>query len=97
MKKYTNQNPEFQNEIDIYEDTDLVDADSVDNVPLQQLQDNVLWLKNNGTGGSLATEEEVEDMADELMKDAPEPGPVPPEEIATDEEVEEAIGNLDDL
>lgn len=45
----------------------------------------------------LATEPEVRNMADELMGESPSPGPSPEDEIATDEEVEEAIENLDDL
>lgn len=95
MKKYTSENPSFSEEIDIYENTDPVDADSVSNKPLKQLQDNVLWLKENGGGASTATEEEVRALAEELMADAPTPEPGGA--IATDEEVEEAIENLDDL
>ena len=50
-------------------------------------------------GIGLASEEEVKTMAEKLMEDAPEPSPTPsPEdEIATDEEIEEVIENLDDL
>lgn len=47
MKKYKNTEPVFSEEIDIYEDTDPVDAETVDNVPLKQLHDNDLILLAN--------------------------------------------------
>ena len=96
MKKYTNEDPVFHEEIDIYEATDPVDAESVDNVPLKQLQDNILNLKKNGAG-YLDTRENVQAMADELMEGGPSPTPTPGDEIATDEEVDDMIDHLDDL
>lgn len=92
MKNYTPDNPVFSDSIKILETTDPGHADNV-NVTTKQLQDNIMYLKENGTGGK-ATREEVKNMADELMEQ--EPGPEPGV-IATDEEVEEAIENLDDL
>ena len=58
MKKYTNENAAFWDKIDIYESTDPVDADSVDNVPLKQLQDNALALKG-GLGTAYSFMESV--------------------------------------
>ncbi|MBQ2633191.1 MAG: hypothetical protein IJF88_01235, partial [Oscillospiraceae bacterium] len=45
MKPYTNNDPSFSGTISIYERTDPVDADTVDNVPIKALQDNSLYLK----------------------------------------------------
>ena len=45
--------------------------------------------------GSIATEQQVQDLIDELMADHPEP--TPGSRIATDEEVQDAIDNLHDL
>lgn len=96
MRDYKNQSPIFKDTIKVYEPSDPVDAETVSNVPLKQLADNDNVLKEAIDGMALAAEQEVKDMADELM-DGAAPGPEPPEEIATDEEVEEAIENLDDL
>jgi len=96
MRKYTNPNPSFSEEIDIYEETDPVDAETVDNVPLKELQDNLLWLKKNGTD-NVATDEEMEALIEHLKAETPSPSPGPGEDIATDEEVEEMIENLPDL
>ena len=37
MKDYTSENPQYSGTIRIYDNTDPVDADSVDNVPLIQM------------------------------------------------------------
>ena len=94
MKNYKNENPEFSDRIKIYENTDPVDADSVDNVPLRQLGDNDNVLKTMIDSIRLATNKEVTDVAEELMDGST---PEPSGDIATDEEVEETIENLDDL
>ncbi|MBO5597617.1 MAG: hypothetical protein J5943_03310 [Oribacterium sp.] len=47
MKNYTNAEPVFSDTISIYESTDAADAENVLDVPLKQLQDNALWLKEN--------------------------------------------------
>lgn len=94
MKNYKNENPEFSDSIKIYENTDPVDADSVDNIPLKQLGDNDNFLKSRIDNMKLATKDEVMDVAEELMDGS---SPEPSGDIATDEEVEETIENLDDL
>ena len=38
MKDYTNNNPTFKDTIKVFEPTDPVDAETVSNVPLRQLQ-----------------------------------------------------------
>ena len=53
-------------------------------------------LSERVSGIGLATEEEMNSLVEELMSGA-SPSPEPEDEIATDEEVEEAIENLDDL
>lgn len=50
MKNYTNADPAFSESISVYEKTDPANADDVLNVPLKQLQDNILWMKKYGTG-----------------------------------------------
>lgn len=50
MKDYTNAEPKFSDSISIYENTDPANAENVLNVPLKQLQDNILFLRDNGTG-----------------------------------------------
>ena len=45
MRKYKDSGALFTDEIDVYENTDPVDADSVDNVPLIQLYGNTIALK----------------------------------------------------
>lgn len=52
-------------------------------------------ISGGGSTGSLATEQQVQDLIDELMADHPEP--TPGSRIATDEEVQDAIDNLHDL
>ena len=93
MKTYTNDNPEFSDSIQILTTSDPGHADNV-NVTTKQLQDNALALKkmiDEGGVCSLATKEEVEEMADELIDSAAIP------EVATDEEVDEMIDDLIDL
>ena len=63
MKDYTNVNPAFSDSIKIFESTDPVDAESVDNIPLKQLQDNILYLKERMVN-TLETEEDVSERLD---------------------------------
>ena len=100
MKKYTNASPVFSERIDIYERTDPVDADTVDNVPLRQLQDNALALKamiEEGGSSSIATAEEVQEVVDTIRRECEEEQGDIQDGIATDEEVDDVIANLDDL
>ena len=56
--------PDFHNSISIYENSDPVDADSVDNVPLKQLQENALYLKKKIDDGMQVEEASVDDIQD---------------------------------
>ena len=47
------------------------------------------------TNGSIATEQQIDDLVEELMSE--HPTPVPDSRIATDEEIEDAINSLEDL
>ena len=97
MKKYEPENPEFSTSINITETTDRAHADII-NDPLKQLHQNTLKLKqmidNGEVGGSTATEEEVKELAEDLMSESG--GGVLPD-TATDEDIEELIDDLDDL
>lgn len=67
MKDYTSENPQYSGTIRIYDNTDPVDADSVDNVPLIQMQDSIAFLKqqiDEGAGVVEATVQEILDIID---------------------------------
>ena len=94
MIDFTPVDPQYSDTIKILETTDPGHCDNV-NITTKKLQENIAWLKKNGADNiGIATDQEVIDMADELMGETPIP---PEEEIATDEEVEEMIEGLPDL
>lgn len=100
MKDYTPVSPEYRETISIYETSDPAHADSVMNVPLKQIHDNVSILKKiideGGAGGSIATEEEIQKVIDTINEEGGGGGGADGR-AATDEEIDEAIEELDDL
>lgn len=94
MKKYRSSKA-YSSEIDIYESTDPVDADTVDNVPLKQLANNTAYNKEmhermglTVKGGKLCIT---------WGGSGGGGGGIDPSDIATDEDVEQMIENLNDL
>jgi hypothetical protein len=63
---------------------------------LDALDDRVTALEEGGAGCRIATEAEVQAVIDEINGETP-PGPQPEGRAATEEEIDEAIEELDDL
>ena len=99
MKKYrSGASPAFLDEIDIYESTDPVDADTVDNVPLIQLMDNTSVLKAKLDAIGLADMEDVQELAEDILRETMEEAESDSDaRSATEEEIEDVISDLDDL
>lgn len=95
--------PAFSDQISIYEDGDPIDAESVENVPLKQLQENDLFLKKQIEKGALveeATVDEVQEIIsgeyDPYADGEDDTGELDPDtgeiiQEATDEEVEDLM------
>lgn len=101
MKDYTSKNPVFHDMIKIVDADDPDHADYI-NIADKQNFENTLALKKQIDQFRLASEEEVEELAKELMESSglPEGGGGQTEEgvrTATESEIDDVLAGLDEI